>query len=175
MRALPALLILTLALVACATPGRIEDGGNAFIWPVDGVIISTYGAKPGNRYNDGVNIAAPAGTLVRAAAEGIVIYSGNELRSFGNLILIRHRAGWTSTYAHTKDVRVRRNQRVPKGATIAAVGQSGSVLCPQLHFELRRDAHALDPLALLPDQPRVMTTASGDGQTGCPDLAAPGS
>lgn len=172
-----AAMMVFLGLAACATPGRISDGGNDFIWPVDGVIVSAYGAKPGNRYNDGVNLAAPAGTPIGAAADGVVIYTGNELRSFGNLILIRHAAGWTSTYAHTDAVRVKRNQRVAKGATIAAVGRSGSVLCPQLHFELRREAKAIDPLAVLPKRPRTMTAATGaPGETGCPaETARPGS
>jgi murein DD-endopeptidase MepM/ murein hydrolase activator NlpD len=166
-----ALLALALALAACATPTSIPDGGNDFIWPLDvGVIVSTYGPKAGNRYNDGMNIAAPAGTPVRAAADGVVIYTGNELRSFGNLILIRHAAGWSSAYAHTETVRVKRNQKVGKGAIIAAVGNSGSVPCSQLHFELRREANAVDPLALLPKRPRAMTasTSSGGGETGCP-------
>lgn len=168
--ALVALVVtLVLGLAACTTPRRMSDGGNDFIWPVEGVIVSTYGPKPDNRYNDGVNIAAPAGTPIHAAADGVVIYTGNELRSFGNLILIRHAAGWSSTYAHTEAVRVKRNQRVAKGAVIATVGQSGSVLCPQLHFELRRDAKAVDPLALLPDRPRAMMAAAGaPGEAGCP-------
>lgn len=167
-------LALTSLLVACATPGppRIPDGGNAFIWPVDGTLLSAYGPKPGKRFNDGVNIAAPAGTPVRAAASGVVIYTGNELRGFGNLILIRHAAGWSSAYAHTEQVRVRRNQRVEKGAVIAAVGRSGSVACPQLHFELRRDAKAVDPFAVVEGRLRSLRTASGAPvDTGCPPPA----
>ncbi|MDZ3836950.1 MAG: M23 family metallopeptidase [Rhodospirillales bacterium] len=167
-------LALTLLLVACTTPGppRIPDGGNAFIWPVEGTLLSAFGPKPGKRFNDGVNIAAPAGTPVRAAASGVVIYTGNELRSFGNLILIRHAGGWSSAYAHTETVRVRRNQRVEKGAVIAAVGRSGSVACPQLHFELRREAKAVDPFAVVEGRPRVLKTASGTPvDTGCPPSA----
>ncbi len=167
-----------MVLAACATPGRMPDGGNDFIWPVDGAVVSAYGLKPGNRYNDGINIAAPAGTAVHAAADGVVIYTGNELRSFGNLILIRHAAGWSSTYAHTQTVRVKRNQRVAKGAVIAAVGQSGSVLCPQLHFELRRETKAVDPQTVLPSRPRTMTASTGaPGEAGCPadEARRPGS
>lgn len=163
-------LVLTLAVAGCAAPGpqRISDGGNAFIWPVDGTLLSAYGPKPGKRFNDGVNIAAPAGTPVRAAADGVVIYTGNELRSFGNLILIRHAGGWTSAYAHTETVRVRRNQRVEKGAVIAAVGRSGSVACPQLHFELRREAKAIDPFAVVEGRPRGLKAASGSpADAGC--------
>jgi murein DD-endopeptidase MepM/ murein hydrolase activator NlpD len=159
-------LALVLVLAACATPGprRLPDGGNDFIWPVEGTLLSAYGPKAGKRFNDGVNIAAPAGTPVRAAAAGVVIYTGNELRSFGNLILIRHAAGWSSAYAHTEAVRVRRNQRVARGAVIASVGRSGSVACPQLHFELRRDAQAVDPFAVLADPPRA---SKASGETGC--------
>lgn len=172
-----ATMLIALGLAGCETTGRPSDGGNDFIWPVDGAVVSTYGPKPGNRYNDGVNIVAPAGTPIRASADGVVIYTGNELRSFGNLILLRHAAGWTSTYAHAETVRVKRNQRVRKGAAIAAVGQSGSVACPQLHFELRREAKAVDPLALLPRRSRAMTAAAGTpSELGCPgESARPGS
>lgn len=158
-----------LALTACAT-GRLSDGGNNFIWPVDGPVISGFGPKAGNRFNDGINIAAPAGTPIRAAADGTVIYVGNELRSFGNLILIRHAAGWTSAYAHTQEVRVRRNQKVASGATIAAIGQSGAVACPQLHFELRREAKAVDPLGVMPRPARAYAAAAGGdaAAAGCP-------
>ncbi|MGZ9034807.1 MAG: M23 family metallopeptidase, partial [Rhodospirillales bacterium] len=98
----------------------------------------------------------------------------NELRSFGNLILIRHAAGWSSAYAHTEAVRVRRNQRVERGAVIAAVGRSGSVACPQLHFELRRDAQAIDPFAVLDDPPRTLKAGADAGCT--PEATArPGS
>jgi murein DD-endopeptidase MepM/ murein hydrolase activator NlpD len=168
-------LALAFALAACAAPGpsRIPDGGNAFIWPVEGTLLSAFGPKPGKRFNDGVNIAAPAGTPVRAAASGVVIYTGNELRSFGNLILIRHAGGWSSAYAHTEAVRVRRNQRVEKGAVIAAVGRSGSVACPQLHFELRREAKAIDPVAVVAGGPRAARAASGSSgaDAGCPPAA----
>ena len=169
-----AALVLAFALAACATPGppRIPDGGNAFIWPVEGTLLSAFGPKPGKRFNDGINIAAPAGTPVRAAANGVVIYTGNELRSFGNLILIRHAGGWSSAYAHTETVRVRRNQRVEKGAVIAAVGRSGSVACPQLHFELRREAKAVDPFAVVEGRPRALRSASGSpADAGCTPAA----
>ena len=171
-----AALVLALCLAGCASPGpqRIPDGGNDFIWPVEGTLVSAYGPKEGKRFNDGINIAAPAGTPVRAAASGVVIYTGNELRSFGNLILIRHAAGWSSAYAHTETVRVRRNQRVEKGAVIAAVGRSGSVACPQLHFELRREAKAVDPFAVVEGRPRALRAASGTpADVGCTPEAAP--
>jgi murein DD-endopeptidase MepM/ murein hydrolase activator NlpD len=169
-----AALALAFALAACATPGpqRIPDGGNAFVWPVEGTLLSAFGPKPGKRFNDGVNIAAPMGTPVRAAADGVVIYTGNELRSFGNLILIRHAGGWSSAYAHTESVRVRRNQRVEKGAVIAAVGRTGSVACPQLHFELRREAKAVDPFAVVEGRPRAPRTVSGSApHAGCAPAA----
>jgi murein DD-endopeptidase MepM/ murein hydrolase activator NlpD len=172
--ALVLVLAFALTLAACATPGppRIPDGGNAFIWPVEGTLLSAFGPKPGKRFNDGVNIAAPAGTPVRAAANGVVIYTGNELRSFGNLILIRHAGGWSSAYAHTESVRVRRNQRVEKGAVIAAVGRSGSVGCPQLHFELRRETKAVDPFAVVEGRPRAPRAASvSPADAGCAPAA----
>lgn len=161
-----AALAVVCVLAACATAG-LSDGGNNFIWPIEGSAVSAFGPKPGNRFNDGINIGAPAGTPIRAAADGTVIYVGNELRGFGNLILIRHAAGWTSAYAHTEQIRVKRNQRVEKGAIIAVVGQSGAVACPQLHFELRHEAKAVDPTAVMPRRPRVYTAgAGGDGGDG---------
>jgi murein DD-endopeptidase MepM/ murein hydrolase activator NlpD len=82
---------------------------------------------------------------VRAVENGIVAYSGNELRGFGNLLLIRHAGGWTSAYAHNQVLLVRAGDRVRRGQVISKVGKSGSVRRPQLHFELRRGKHAVNP------------------------------
>ncbi len=120
-----------------------------FLWPVNGKIISAFGPKEGGLHNDGINIAAPAGTPVRAAENGVVAYAGNELRGFGNLLLIRHADGWISAYAHNETLLVKRGDTVTRGQTIARVGQSGNVTSPQLHFELRRGADAVDPLKYL--------------------------
>ncbi len=108
-------------------------------------MISGFGAKGGGRYNDGINIAAGSGAIIRAAENGIVAYAGNELRGYGNLLLVRHADGWISAYAHIGDFLVRRGQVVKRGQPIGRVGSSGAVNRPQLHFELRRGRRAVDP------------------------------
>ena len=122
---------------------------NKFAWPVKGNIISDYGPIAKGRNNDGINIKAPKGTPVKAADDGIVAYAGNELKGFGNLILIKHYDGWVTAYAHTESMNVKKGQKVLKGATIAKVGTSGGVSTPQLHFETRAGKKAYNPKAYL--------------------------
>jgi murein DD-endopeptidase MepM/ murein hydrolase activator NlpD len=117
-----------------------------FLWPLRGKVVSGFGSKGGGLYNDGINIAAESGAFVRAAENGIVAYAGNELRGYGNLLLIRHADGWVSAYAHNGEFLVRRGQVVKRGQTIARVGNTGAVAQPQLHFELRRGRKAVDPI-----------------------------
>lgn len=131
------------------TPASPSAIAGAFIWPVEGRIISDFGAKGGGRFNDGINIAAPAGTAVRAAADGVVAYAGNELRGFGNMLLIKHPGGWVTAYAHNQELLVRRGSSVGRGQAIARVGSTGGVDQPQLHFELRKGKKAVDPLDYL--------------------------
>jgi len=128
-------------------PARTSAG---FDWPLAGTIVSTFGAKGGGLRNDGLNIAAPRGTPVRAAEAGVVAYTGDGLKGFGKLILVRHAGGWVTAYAHNDAVLVERGDRVRRGQTIARVGTTGSVTRPQLHFEVRRGTRALDPTELLP-------------------------
>lgn len=123
-----------------------------FGWPVRGAIISEYGMGELGRRNDGVNIAAPAGTPVRAAAAGEVVYRGSELDGFGNLLLVKHAGGYVTAYAHNDAMLVRKGDQVRQGQVIAKVGQTGDVTTPQLHFEIRRELKAVDPLALLGSQ-----------------------
>ena len=120
-----------------------------FRWPVRGRIISTFGQKPNGTRNEGINIAVPEGTDVRAAADGVVAYAGNELKGYGNLVLIRHAGGWVTAYAHNKELFVKRGERVRRGQVIAKAGRTGSVKTPQLHFEIRKGATAVDPLKYL--------------------------
>ncbi len=128
-----------------AVPKPAPRAGKGFQWPVRGRIISSYGAKSKGLRNDGINIAAPRGAPVVAADNGVVVYAGNELRGFGNLVLVKHRGGWVSAYAHNEDLKVRRGDRVKKGQRIASVGSTGGVTSPQLHFELRKGRRARDP------------------------------
>lgn len=131
-------------------------GRGCFAWPVNGQILSAYGAKPGGQRNDGVNIGAPAGTPVRAAAPGKVVYSGGDVPGFGVTVLIQHENGWVTVYGHLAKADVRMQQRVEVGQQIGTVGMTGGVPTPQLHFEIRYSpspkykAKAVDPGLVLP-------------------------
>ncbi len=124
---------------------RVKTSGR-FNWPVRGRLLSIYGSKGEGLHNDGINIAAPHGASVRAAGSGVVAYAGNELRGFGNLLLIKHAGGWVTAYAHNDKLLVRRGQKVGKGQVVAKVGASGNVASPQLHFEIRKGKRAINPL-----------------------------
>ncbi len=115
-------------------------------WPLKGKVISGYGNKPGGLKNEGINISVPEGTSIRAADTGVVAYAGNELKGYGNLVLIRHAGGYVTAYAHAKELLVKRGDKIERGAIIGKAGQTGSVSSPQLHFEVRKGATALDPM-----------------------------
>ncbi|WP_404378430.1 LysM peptidoglycan-binding domain-containing protein [Caenispirillum salinarum] len=123
--------------------------GGRFGWPVQGQIISKYGPAGAGLHNDGINIAVPEGTPVRAAENGVVVYSGNELRGFGNLLLLKHDGGWMTAYAHNSKLLVERGATVQRGDVIAHSGQTGNVDRPQVHFEIRKGSKAVDPMAHL--------------------------
>ena len=124
--------------------------GEGFLWPVErGEVIGTFGTKPDGRRNDGINIAAPAGTLVRAAENGLVVYADEDLAAFGRMLLVRHAGGYLSAYAHNEALLVTRGDIVTRGQPIAKVGRSGDVVEPQLHFEIRQGKSPVDPTALL--------------------------
>ncbi len=122
---------------------------NTFLWPLEGRVISGFGAKPGGKHNDGINIAVPVGSEVRASQNGVVAYAGNELRGYGNLVLIRHDGGWMTAYAHNDSLLVGKGDVVRRGQVISRSGRSGGVSRPQSHFEIRRDGEPQDPLRLL--------------------------
>jgi murein DD-endopeptidase MepM/ murein hydrolase activator NlpD len=122
---------------------------SSFIWPVDGRVISKFGQGKDNTRNDGINIAAPNGAPVLAAADGVVAYAGNELKGFGNMVLLRHAGGWVTAYAHNSSILAQKGAKVKQGQTIARVGSSGNVDKPQLHFELRQGTKAVDPMKVL--------------------------
>ena len=124
----------------------------SFAWPLGGRVISGFGFKGKGLHNDGINIVAPRGAAVKAAENGIVAYSGNELRGFGNLLLIKHSDGFMSAYAHNEKLLVGRGDVVKRGQTVAHVGSSGNVTTPQLHFELRKGKLAVDPRKYLSEQ-----------------------
>nr|WP_246337663.1 peptidoglycan DD-metalloendopeptidase family protein [Azospirillum oleiclasticum] len=141
--------------------------GTRFLWPVKGKLVSGYGPKPDGMHNDGINIAAAKGTPVVAADNGVVAYSGNELRGFGNLLLVRHSDGFITAYAHLDTMKVERGATVKRGQVIGTVGQTGAVSSPQLHFELRKGSQAVDPDGHLdPAGGKVTGAAFPDGQPG---------
>ncbi|MGE5517327.1 MAG: peptidoglycan DD-metalloendopeptidase family protein [Bacteroidota bacterium] len=119
--------------------------GRGFIWPLKGELLNEFGPMAKGQHNDGVNIAAPRGTPVKAAENGVVAYVGNELKGFGNLLLIKHADGWMTAYAHNDQLLVQKGEQVRRGQQIATVGSSGNVSQPQLHFELRRGTEAVNP------------------------------
>ncbi len=125
------------------------DNGSGFRWPVRGRVISKFGSKPNNTRNEGINIAVPEGTGVRAAEAGVVAYAGNELKGYGNLVLVRHQNGWVTAYAHNSELMVKRGDAVRRGDVIARAGKTGSVKTPQVHFEVRQGATAVDPMKYL--------------------------
>ena len=130
--------------------GRAADANApAFAWPVSGPVISDFGAATNGQRNDGINISAPMDTPIHAAASGTVTYSGNELKAYGNLVLIRHDDGYVTAYAHADKILVVKGQSVTRGQVIGYSGSSGDVTSPQLHFEIRHDTHPVDPKELL--------------------------
>ncbi|KAB2911054.1 MAG: M23 family metallopeptidase, partial [Hyphomicrobiaceae bacterium] len=124
-------------------------GSARFRWPVTGRVIAGFGKRPDGTHNDGINLAVPQGTEIHAAESGRVAYAGNELKGYGNLILIRHDNGWVSAYAHSEQLLVKRDDVVRRGQVIARAGKTGTVDQPQVHFELRQGAKPVDPLPYL--------------------------
>lgn len=121
------------------------DGNGRFIQPVEGRILSRFGAKGDGQHNDGINISAPRGTSVRAAQAGVVSYAGSEIRGYGNLLLLKHDDGFMTAYAHAEELLVKRGDVVHQGQIISTVGDSGAASIPQLHFEIRHGTKAVDP------------------------------
>lgn len=128
-----------------AEPAQSVASSGKLRWPVKGRVIATFGARPDGTNNDGVNLAVPLGTEVHAAESGVVAYAGNELKGYGNLVLIRHDNGWVTAYAHNDEISVKRGDKVKRGQAIAKAGKSGQVDQPQVHFELRQGAKPVDP------------------------------
>lgn len=119
-----------------------------FRWPARGHILKSFGEKAGEK-SDGINIALPEGTPIKAAENGVVAYAGNELKGYGNLVLVRHDNGFVSAYANNSELKVKKGDLVKRGQVIAASGQTGNVSSPQLHFELRKGSTPVDPMGFL--------------------------
>jgi len=118
--------------------------GKRFVWPLHGSVSSGFGNK-GGRLHDGIDILAPEGTKVRAAAYGVVIYAGDGMKGYGNAVVIEHGEGVTTLYAHLQDIRIESGDAVAEGEPIGTVGTTGNATTPHLHFELRVGDQAVDP------------------------------
>jgi len=134
-----------------STISKPEQFNSQFTYPLRGRLLSRFGSKGGGIVNDGINIAGSEGASIGAAADGVVVYSGNEIEIFGGLILIDHGGGWVTAYGHVRSINVERGEKVATGQNIGEVGQTGYVDRPQLHFEIRKDRKPIDPLTKLPN------------------------
>ncbi len=130
-----------------ATPPKRSS--NQFAWPHKGKVVLPFGDLGGGRHNDGINIKAKKGDAVVAADNGVIAYAGNELKGFGNLVLIKHSDGWMTAYAHLDKIVVKKNQKVNRGQKIGEAGNTGNISSPEVHFEVRKGAKAKDPLLYL--------------------------
>ena len=120
-----------------------------FIWPVKGKILNRFGSETPGFFNDGINISSNLGTSVKASLDGEIVYSGNEIPGYGNLILIKHSKNWITAYAHLEKIVKKKGNYVKKGETIGLVGKTGNVSEVQLHFEIRKGKEAVNPLKYL--------------------------
>lgn len=135
------------APAAVEAPKPAEEAeASSFRWPAQGKVINGFGGRSASGPNDGINIAVPEGTPVRAAEGGTVIHADDALKGYGKLVLVRHANGLVTVYAHNSDIKVKRGENVRRGQVIAASGSSGNVTSPQLHFQIRKGAQALDPM-----------------------------
>jgi murein DD-endopeptidase MepM/ murein hydrolase activator NlpD len=140
--------IITPVEPAPGAPEPLEPSAEKFLWPVNGTINSGFGPR-GASFHDGVDIAAPEGTPIHAVEKGEVIYS-DQLRGYGRIVILRHAEGFVSVYAHNEINLVREGQTVSRGEIVARVGTTGRVSGPHLHFEIRRNNAAQDPVRYLP-------------------------
>jgi murein DD-endopeptidase MepM/ murein hydrolase activator NlpD len=148
----PAAATVRLAAPVTAPPPAetAPNGAPGFRWPARGRVINNYGARVNGATNDGIDLAVPEGTPVRSADDGVVAYAGNELKGYGNLVLVRHANGFVTAYANGSELLVKRNDQVHKGQVILKSGQTGNAAVPQLHFEVRKNSAPVDPMLYLP-------------------------
>jgi len=145
--------VITPERALAAAPGleELPRGEGVFVWPLErGSVTSRFGPR-GNSHHDGIDIGAPTGTTVRASRDGTVIYS-DVLRGYGNVVIIEHRGGFVTVYAHHSENLVREGRRVRQSEVIARVGRTGRTTGPNLHFEIRKDNVARNPVYFLPTE-----------------------
>jgi lipoprotein NlpD len=151
-RLLPVHVITPERAVSDAPPdNELPQGEGVFIWPLkSGRLTSSFGPR-GRSFHDGIDIGAPPGTTVHAAREGAVIFS-DTLRGYGNVVIVQHDGGYATVYAHNDQNLVDAGSRVRQGQALARVGRSGRTSGPNLHFEIRKDNIARNPIYFLPSQ-----------------------
>ncbi|RYE56443.1 MAG: M23 family metallopeptidase, partial [Rhizobiaceae bacterium] len=126
-----------------------ETGIGKFRWPVRGAVIAGYGQNVDGVRNPGIDISVPEGTQVKAAENGVVIYSGAGLKDLGNTVLVRHDNGTVTVYGNASDLKVKRGDKVTRGQVIALSGMTGGAKRPKLHFEVRQNSAAVNPMTFL--------------------------
>ena len=137
------------AFAAAPAAPTSEAATPLFDWPVRGRVIARFGPIPGNLRNDGINIAVPEGTDIHASDDGLVVYAGNDVKGYGNLVLMRHGNGFVTAYAHASQLLVSTGDTIQRGRVIAKSGQTGQAREPQVHFEIRKGTMPVDPLQYL--------------------------
>lgn len=139
------------AVVGTADVRDFPRGEGIFIWPLaSGTLTSTFGPR-GESFHDGIDIGAPPGTPVHASRDGVVIYS-DTLRGYGNVVIVEHAGGYVTVYAHNQENLVHAGDHVRQGELVARLGSSGRTSGPNLHFEIRKDNLARNPIYFLPSQ-----------------------
>jgi murein DD-endopeptidase MepM/ murein hydrolase activator NlpD len=128
---------------------KAAEAGSTFYWPVRGQVIAGFGSKINGQQNKGIDVAVPEDTPVKAADDGVVLYSGNGLKTYGNLLLVRHANGYVTVYAHAKELLVKVGDEIKRGQVIAKSGKTGDVDRPQIHFEIRKASAPVNPLPYL--------------------------
>lgn len=145
------------APITAAEAAPLTAGG--WQWPVNGKVTEKFGAQASNGVsNEGIVIAANAGTPIRAAQAGEVAFVGQDTKNYGNIVILRHADGEMTSYAHAQSIIVKKGDKVPSGSVIAYVGQSGNAKVPELHFAVREGKSSVDPLTKLPQQPQQMAS-----------------
>lgn len=137
------------AKTVTAQPLAPVGGAPAFAWPVSGRVLADFGSTTSGGRNDGINIATTQGAPIHASASGTVTYAGDELKAYGNLVLIKHAGNYTTAYAHAERLVVSRGDFVARGQVIGYTGQTGDVTSPQLHFEIRSNTTPVNPRSYL--------------------------
>ncbi len=128
-------------------PDRLRGG---FVWPVQGRVVGKFGPGASGERNNGIKIAVPIGTPIKAAADGVVAYAGDEIAALGGLVIVKHGDGWTTVYGHASRLLVQRGQAVKRGQKLALSGDSGFADRPELHFEMRKGRAPVNPVPQLP-------------------------